>query len=136
MNDALKAAVRGAYEEALGSPLPALDDFAAALARRGVVVDINRIGSCHHNCPKDDASGSVSAAGESPAPKPARKVVQIASVHTLPGFSGDGYGYGGGCVLSIGDRAWQFGEGEIAAQIATRLAKLWNSDIPQPGDEQ
>lgn len=49
-----------------------------------------------------------------------------AIVSSLPSFSGDGYEYGGGVVLTIGDRTIQFGEGWIAQQLAREVADRWN----------
>lgn len=49
-----------------------------------------------------------------------------AVVTTLPVYSGDGYGYGGGTVLTIGNRSIQFGEGFEAYKLAEEVARRWN----------
>jgi len=50
-----------------------------------------------------------------------------AVVSHLPGFSGDGYGYGGGTVLTIGSRSLLLGEGEAANELAWEIANRWNA---------
>lgn len=52
-----------------------------------------------------------------------------AVVGTKPFHNGDGYSWGGGTVLTIGDLAFEFGGGE-GALIAYRLAELWNAALP------
>lgn len=59
--------------------------------------------------------------------------LRAAKVHVLPTHSGDGYGFGGGVVLTIGEFAFPFGEGRDAAAIAREIARLWNSS---EGSEQ
>ena len=60
-----------------------------------------------------------------------------ATVCHLPIHSGDGYGYGGGTVLTIGPFAFPFGESPKAAEIAEELARLWNSvHFPPPHTER
>ncbi|MFC6487323.1 hypothetical protein [Nitratireductor sp. GCM10026969] len=58
-----------------------------------------------------------------------------AVVTTLPAFSGDGYGYGGGTILSIGDRSIQFGEDYEAHKLAEEVARRWNASLPTPQPE-
>lgn len=53
--------------------------------------------------------------------------LDFANVAYLPAYSGDGYGYGGGCILVIGQLAFQFGEQPERARIAEQLARLWNA---------
>jgi hypothetical protein len=49
-----------------------------------------------------------------------------AVVSNLPAFSGDGYGWGGGTVLTIGSRSIVFGEGQEANKLAVEIARRWN----------
>lgn len=58
-----------------------------------------------------------------------------ARVAQLPSHSGDGYGYGGGAVLIIGEHAIQFGEGSDAYQLAKEVARRWNGDPAEPQKE-
>jgi hypothetical protein len=60
-----------------------------------------------------------------------------ARVSRAPYFTGDGYGYGGGAILTIGTRAILFGEGHESGEIAERIARLWNAnrDAPDPDIE-
>lgn len=56
-----------------------------------------------------------------------------AIVSHLPGFSGDGYGYGGGSVLTIGGISLLLGEGSDANELAWELANRWNdANEPKP----
>lgn len=55
----------------------------------------------------------------------------MAVVSYLPSFSGDGYGYGGGAIVSIGDVAIQFGEGYAAKKLADEVARRWNSAMKE-----
>jgi hypothetical protein len=57
-----------------------------------------------------------------------------ARVSYLPYSTGDGYGYGGGAVLTIGGLALPIGENRDAAKVAERIAWLWNTnrDTPDP----
>lgn len=50
-----------------------------------------------------------------------------AEILMLPGYSGDGYGYGGGIVLSIRGKAIPLGEGSEAKDLAEEIARRWNS---------
>lgn len=50
----------------------------------------------------------------------------------LPGYSGDGYGYGGGAIVTIGDRSISLGEGHEAAWLAMEIANRWNDKGNQP----
>lgn len=52
-----------------------------------------------------------------------------ASVSFLPCQTGDGYGFGGGAVLTIGDRAIQFGEGFESGRLAEEVARRWNAAL-------
>lgn len=58
-----------------------------------------------------------------------------ATVGFLPCGSGDGYGYGGGAVLTIGDRAIFFGEDGYSAWFANEVAKRWNATLPDTKGE-
>jgi len=50
-----------------------------------------------------------------------------ARVTYLPSYSGDGYGYGGGVILSIGNHAIPLGEGYEATKLAEEIARRWNA---------
>lgn len=52
-----------------------------------------------------------------------------ATVSHTPSFSGDGYGYGGSTVLTIGGTSLLFGEGERANELAWEMANRWNAAI-------
>lgn len=52
--------------------------------------------------------------------------LEEARVSYLPCHSGDGYGYGGGAVLTIGEMAIPMGEGFVAGKIAEEMAARWN----------
>lgn len=52
-----------------------------------------------------------------------------AQVSFLPHNSGDGYGYGGGAILTIGSTAIPFGEGYEARELAKAIATRWNDAI-------
>jgi hypothetical protein len=54
-------------------------------------------------------------------------MLRKAKVHVLPIHSGDGYGYGGGNILTIGEFAFPFGESPKAAEIAREIERLWNA---------
>lgn len=54
---------------------------------------------------------------------------EVAVFSLLPVHSGDGYGYGGGAVVTIGDRSIQLGEGYIAKMLAEELARRWNAAL-------
>ena len=45
----------------------------------------------------------------------------------LPEHSGDGYGWGGGAVVTIGQISIMLGEGVYAHQLAEEIARRWNS---------
>jgi hypothetical protein len=53
--------------------------------------------------------------------------IAIASVSVMPTHIGDGYGWGGDVILSIGDRAINFGQDKIGEKLALEVAKRWNS---------
>jgi hypothetical protein len=71
-----------------------------------------------HNFPKDGALPGASAAGESPAPKPARKVVQI--------------------VCSGDDGLWALDADGSIWTLDMRKDMPWLKlpPLPQPGDER
>lgn len=50
-----------------------------------------------------------------------------ATVSHLPSFSGDGYGCGGGSVLTIGGKSVLLGEGDAANELAWEIANRWNA---------
>lgn len=50
-----------------------------------------------------------------------------AKITYLPIHSGDGYGYGGGTILTIGDLSFNFGESPKAKAIAERIVLAVNS---------
>jgi hypothetical protein len=50
-----------------------------------------------------------------------------ARVSYLPSHSGDGYGYGGGAILTIGDVGLPIGEGFVAGRLAEEMAARWNA---------
>jgi hypothetical protein len=50
-----------------------------------------------------------------------------AKVVYLPIHSGDGYGYGNGVVLTVGEFGFPFGESPKAAEVAREIERLWNS---------
>ena len=56
-----------------------------------------------------------------PAPMP------IARLSFLPTFSGDGYGYGGGVVLTFDGTSVLFGEGSMAANLAKKVERAVNA---------
>lgn len=58
-----------------------------------------------------------------------------ARVCSFPAFSGDGYGYGGGAVLVIGETAIPFGEGHKARLLAEEIADAWNFTLKEPSNE-
>jgi hypothetical protein len=57
-----------------------------------------------------------------------------AVVSWLPFHSGDGYGWGGGVILTIGSHAIPIGEGPMANELAKEIARRWNvgpDDLPK-----
>ena len=44
----------------------------------------------------------------------------------LPEHSADGYGWGGGAVLTIGTKSILLGEGKDAHALAAEIARRWN----------
>ena len=52
---------------------------------------------------------------------------EAAKVCHLPSQSGDGYAYGGGCILTVGPYAFVVGEGNVATALAELLADRWNA---------
>jgi hypothetical protein len=52
-----------------------------------------------------------------------------ATVSHLPGFCGDGYGYGGSAVLTIAGRSILLGESEGDNELAWEIANRWNAAI-------
>lgn len=45
----------------------------------------------------------------------------------LPEHSGDGYGWGGGAIVTIGSVSIMLGEGPHAHQLAAEIARRWNA---------
>ena len=54
-------------------------------------------------------------------------MVAQATVSRMPVGSGDGYGYGGGIVLTIGDRSLFIGESNFSKEFAQEIAGRWNA---------
>lgn len=58
-------------------------------------------------------------------------MTDTAIIATLPAFSGDGYGYGGGTVVTFTmagfSRAIQFGEDQNSRYLAETVAHRWNA---------
>lgn len=52
-----------------------------------------------------------------------------ASVSRLPRYSGDGYTYGGGAILTIGCTSIPLGEGENALALGQEIARRWNQEF-------
>lgn len=59
--------------------------------------------------------------------KPQLKPMPKARVSFLPIRSGDGYGYGGGAIVSFDGAAVEFGEGNLAATTAKQIARAVNA---------
>lgn len=61
-----------------------------------------------------------------------------AIVSRMPVGSGDGYGYGGGIILTIGNRSLFVGESHYPQEFAEELAERWNAKdfSTQPQEEQ
>lgn len=59
--------------------------------------------------------------------KPRLKPMPKARVSFLPVRSGDGYGYGGGAIVSFDGAAVEFGEGNLAATAAKQVARAVNA---------
>lgn len=57
--------------------------------------------------------------------KPKRSA-ERAVASTLPCQSGDGYGYGGGALVTIGDDSLLVGEGDGMFELAKEIARRWN----------
>lgn len=55
---------------------------------------------------------------------------KLAELLTLPVHSGDGYGWGGGAVLSFAGMAIQFGDGYAARQVAEHIVDAINAYKP------
>lgn len=57
-----------------------------------------------------------------------------ARVSALPEHSGDGYGWGGGAIVTIGQRSIMLGEGREAHALAEEIARRWNAGraLPTP----
>lgn len=64
--------------------------------------------------------------------KPVTKIE--AMVSRLPEHSGDGYSYGGGCVVTIDGVSLVIGEGATAWRLAKEIARRWNV-MEQPDDK-
>jgi len=50
-----------------------------------------------------------------------------ARVSQLPSHSGDGYSFGGGTVITIGQISIVLGDGEYAHLLAEEIARRWNA---------
>lgn len=61
---------------------------------------------------------------------PSPMALHVATVSFLPSHSGDGYGYGGGAVVTIGGLSIPVGEGDYAAAVAQEIARRWNLAAP------
>lgn len=48
----------------------------------------------------------------------------------LPCGSGDGYGFGGGAIVVIGQYSMVIGEGQMPQYLAREIVRRWNSFIP------
>lgn len=59
--------------------------------------------------------------------KPKLKPMPKARVSFLPIRSGDGYGYGGGAIVSFDGAAIEFGEGNLAGTTAKQVARAVNA---------
>lgn len=65
---------------------------------------------------------------------------EYAHTSKLPEHSGDGYGWGGGAVVTIGQHSIMLGEGMQAHLLADEIARRWNagrlalSPTPQEAD--
>lgn len=68
---------------------------------------------------------------ESPSRSKTRKAAAqkepVAIYSELPRFTGDGYDYGGGAVVTIGDKSILLGEGSDARILARELVRRWNA---------
>ncbi len=56
-----------------------------------------------------------------------------AIVSRMPLFSGDGYGWGGGAVVTIDGMALLLGEGSYSHELAEEIAERWNA-VSIPSD--
>lgn len=54
---------------------------------------------------------------------------RIARVSFLPEHTGDGYGYGGGTILTIGKRSILFGDEKDTKLLAQEIADAWNERL-------
>lgn len=50
-----------------------------------------------------------------------------ASLSHMPTHHGDGYGWGGDCILTIGEQSLNLGLGREAVDMARRIVALWNA---------
>ena len=50
-----------------------------------------------------------------------------ARVSKLPEHSGDGYGWGGGAIVTIGSVSIMLGDGPDAHQLAAEISRRWNA---------
>jgi hypothetical protein len=57
----------------------------------------------------------------------------LAQYSSLPWKSGDGYSFGGGAILTIGDRSFDLGEGDVAHVIAREIVRRWNACASEEG---
>jgi hypothetical protein len=68
-------------------------------------------------------------------PKLAPLLNERAIFSTTPVFSGDGYGYGGAAVLTIGPLSVHLGETPIGMLLARELAARWNAALHDRQDD-
>lgn len=66
---------------------------------------------------------------------------ETAHVSFLPSEDGDGYSFGGGVILTIGDRSFYIGSGKIKddEDFAKEIARRWNAasaSIPENKDDR
>jgi hypothetical protein len=63
---------------------------------------------------------------------------EIAKVSELPSHSGDGYCFGGGVILTIGERSFFIGENYNRRDfaLAQEIARRWNSALKGGDDDR
>jgi hypothetical protein len=50
-----------------------------------------------------------------------------ATYSRMPTYSGDGYGYGGAFIVTIGDVSINFGEDHVSGKLAEEVVRRWNA---------